>query len=152
MTTYIHDELVLVLDEYVHLHLIDNFVDFEITSIGLGLKNRHINMCILCFEIFDQLHDELVLVLDEYVHLPLVLNFVDFEITFIGFGLKKLAINLCIRLIILHLLLWTEMGEVYKGRVTLCGLCRLVKIDIVSSQDSGMSSKEARWIFMTPEK
>ena len=76
-------------------------------------------MCILCFEIFDQLHDELVLVLDEYVHLPLVLNFVDFEITFIGFGLKKLAINLCIRLIILHLLLWTEIGEVYKGRVTL---------------------------------
>ena len=42
------------------------------------------------------------------------------------------------------------MGEVYKGRVTLCGLCHLVKIDIVSSQDSGMSSKEARWIFMTP--
>ena len=94
MTTYIHDELVLVLDEYVHLHLIDNFVDFEITSIGLGLKNRHINMCILCFEIFDQLHDELVLVLDEYVRLPLVLNFVDFEITFIGFGLKKISYQL----------------------------------------------------------
>ena len=51
-------------------------------------------MCILCFEIFDQLHDELVLVLDEYVRLPLVLNFVDFEITFIGFGLKKISYQL----------------------------------------------------------
>ena len=77
-------------------------------------------MCILCFETFDHLHDELVLVLDEYVLLPLVDDSVDFEITLIGFGLKNLAINMCITLVIILLLLRTEMGEVYKGRVPLC--------------------------------
>ena len=77
-------------------------------------------MCILCFETFDHLHDELVLVLDEYVLLPLVDDSVDLEITLIGFGSKNWAINMCITLVIMYLLLRTEMGEVYKGRVPLC--------------------------------
>ena len=68
----LRDELALVLGEYVHLPLEDDFVDIEITFIGFGSKNWLINMCILCFETFDILHDELALVLVEYVHLPLV--------------------------------------------------------------------------------
>ena len=36
---HLHDELVLVLDEYVLLPLVDDSVDFEITLIGFGLKN-----------------------------------------------------------------------------------------------------------------
>ena len=84
----LRDELVLVLGEYVHLPIVDDFVDIEFTFIGFSLKNWLINMCILCFETFDLLHDELDLVLGEYVHLPLVDDFVDIEITFIEFGLN----------------------------------------------------------------
>ena len=36
---HLHDELVLVLDEYVLLPLVDDSVDFEITLIGFGSKN-----------------------------------------------------------------------------------------------------------------
>ena len=35
----LHDELALVLGEYVHLPLEDDFVDIEITFIGFGSKN-----------------------------------------------------------------------------------------------------------------
>ena len=35
----LRDELALVLGEYVHLPLEDDFVDIEITFIGFGLKN-----------------------------------------------------------------------------------------------------------------
>ena len=82
----LRDELVLVLGEYVHLPIVDDFVDIEFTFIGFSLKNWLINMCILCFETFDLLHDELALVLVEYVHLPLVDDFGDIELTFIGFS------------------------------------------------------------------
>ena len=77
-------------------------------------------MCILCFETFDHLHDELVLVLDEYVLLPILYDSVDFEITLIRFASKNWAINMYINLVIIHLLLRTEIGEVNKGRVPLC--------------------------------
>ena len=36
---HLHDELVLVLDEYVLLPLVDDSVDLQITLIGFGLKN-----------------------------------------------------------------------------------------------------------------
>ena len=36
---HLHDELALVLDEYVHLPFVDDFVDAEITFIGFGSKN-----------------------------------------------------------------------------------------------------------------
>ena len=35
----LHDELALVLGEYVHLPLVDDFMDIEITFIEFGLKN-----------------------------------------------------------------------------------------------------------------
>ena len=35
----LHDELDLVLVEYVHLPPVDDFVDIEINFIGFGLKN-----------------------------------------------------------------------------------------------------------------
>ena len=35
----LHDQVELVLDEYVHLPLVDEFVDFEINLTGFGSKN-----------------------------------------------------------------------------------------------------------------
>ena len=35
----LHDELALVLVEYVHLPLVDNFVDTDVTFIGFCSKN-----------------------------------------------------------------------------------------------------------------
>ena len=86
MFDYLQDQVELVLDEYVHLPLVGEFVNFEINLTGFGSKNLHINMCILCFETFDHLYDELILILDEYVHLPHVDDLLEFEIIFIGFG------------------------------------------------------------------
>ena len=36
---HLHVELGLVLDQYVYLILVDDYVDFEITFIGFSLKN-----------------------------------------------------------------------------------------------------------------
>ena len=36
---HLHDELVLVLDEYVHLPHVDDLLEFEISFIGFGLEN-----------------------------------------------------------------------------------------------------------------
>ena len=42
---YLQDQVELVLDEYVHLPLVDEFVDFEINLTGFGSKNLHIKIC-----------------------------------------------------------------------------------------------------------
>ena len=85
---HLHDVLVLVLDQFVHLHLVDDSVCFEIIFIGFSPKNLYINMCILYFATFDHLHDVPLLVLDQSV-LHLVDDFMDFEIISNGFSSKN---------------------------------------------------------------
>ena len=46
-----HDELSLVVDQYVHLLLVAHLVDFKNNLNGFCMTNWDINICIFCYKI-----------------------------------------------------------------------------------------------------